>query len=171
MGKKIVVALGGNALGNSLPEQMLAVKKTAKALASLLEAGHQVILTHGNGPQVGMIHQAMSDFARAQGQSAIPLSVCVAMSQGYIGYDLQNALREELCIRGIPRPVSTVLTQVRVDPNDPAFAHPTKPIGPFMRREEAARLVQEKGYDVAEDAGRGYRRIVASPQPIEIVEI
>ncbi len=171
MGKKIVIALGGNALGKNLPEQMIAVKKTAKAIAELIEEGHQVIISHGNGPQVGMIQNAMAEFSRAHDQPLAPLSVCVAMSQGYIGYDLQNALREELLDRGIPRPVSTVLTQVRVDPEDPAFKNPTKPIGHFMSREEADKMVREKGYVVREDAGRGYRRVVASPRPVEIVEI
>ncbi|NLV57474.1 MAG: carbamate kinase [Clostridiales bacterium] len=171
MGKKIVIALGGNALGNNLPEQMVAVKKTAKTIADLVQQGHQVIISHGNGPQVGMIQNAMAEFSRTHGEPMAPLSVCVAMSQGYIGYDLQNALREELLERGIPKPVSTVLTQVRVDPQDPAFAKPTKPIGPFMTREEAEELAREKGYTVMEDAGRGYRRVVASPKPVEIIEI
>ncbi|MEA5013664.1 MAG: carbamate kinase [Candidatus Limiplasma sp.] len=171
MGKKIVIALGGNALGNNLPQQMVAVQKTAKTIADLVQQGHQVIISHGNGPQVGMIQNAMAEFSRAHGEPLAPLSVCVAMSQGYIGYDLQNALREELLSRGIPRPVSTVLTQVRVDPQDPAFANPTKPIGHFMTKEEAEELVREKGYTVVEDSGRGYRRVVASPKPVEIIEI
>lgn len=171
MGKRIVIALGGNALGKNLPEQMAAVKKTARAIADLIEQGHQVIISHGNGPQVGMIQSAMAEYGRAHGQPMAPLSVCVAMSQGYIGYDLQNALREELLDRGMPRPVSTVLTQVRVDESDPAFQHPSKPIGPFMSKEEAEALSAAKGYAVAEDAGRGYRRVVASPRPVEIVEI
>ena len=171
MGKKIVIALGGNALGKNLPEQMIAVQQTSKAIADLIEEGHEVILSHGNGPQVGMIQNAMGEYSRQTGEPLAPLSVCVAMSQGYIGYDLQNALREELLNRGIVRPVSTVLTQVRVDPNDPAFAHPTKPIGHFMTRDEANALVEAKGYTVVEDAGRGYRRVVASPKPVEIVEI
>ena len=173
MGKRIVIALGGNALGNNLPEQMIAVKKTARAIVDLIEEGHQVILSHGNGPQVGMIQKAMAELTRSEPDKYIPcpLSVCVAMSQGYIGYDLQNALREELLDRGISKGVATVLTQVEVDPADPAFAHPTKPIGAFMTREEAQRMVAERGYDVVEDAGRGWRRVVASPQPKAIVEI
>ena len=171
MGKKIVIALGGNALGNNLPEQMVAVKKTAKAIAELIEGGHQVVLSHGNGPQVGMIQEAMGEYCRLHDVPRVPLSVCVAMSQGYIGYDLQNALREELLSRGIYRPVSTVLTQVRVDPDDPAFQNPTKPIGHFMTREEADEMAAERGWVVREDAGRGYRRVVASPKPVEIVEI
>lgn len=168
---KVVVALGGNALGATLPEQMLAVQQTSRAIADLIEDGHQVILTHGNGPQVGMIQNAFGEYARAHGTGVTPLSVCVAMSQGYIGYDLQNALREELLNRGIAKPVSTVLTQVRVDPDDPAFQRPQKPIGPFMSREEAGELARTKGWTFIEDAGRGYRRVVASPKPVEIVEI
>ena len=173
MGKRIVIALGGNALGNNLPEQMIAVKQTAKAIADLIQEGHQVIIAHGNGPQVGMIQKAMAELTRSEPDKYIPcpLSVCVAMSQGYIGYDLQNGLREELLDRGIQKGVSTVLTQVEVDPADPAFQHPTKPIGAFMSKEEADRLVAERGYDVIEDAGRGYRRVVASPKPVSIVEI
>ena len=173
MGKRIVIALGGNALGNNLPEQMAAVKQTARAIADLIEDGHQVILSHGNGPQVGMIQKAMAELTRAEPEKYIPcpLSVCVAMSQGYIGYDLQNALREEMLDRGIQKGVATVLTQVEVDPNDPAFDNPTKPIGAFMTKEEAHKLVAERDYRVIEDAGRGYRRVVASPRPQSIVEI
>lgn len=172
MTKKIVVALGGNALGNNLPEQMAAVKCTAKAIVDLIEDGHQVAVCHGNGPQVGMIHLAMSALNQTAPQRYVmaPLSVCVAMSQGYIGYDLQNALREELLDRGIPKPVSTLITQVCVDPEDPAFQKPTKPIGRFMSQTEAQALI-DKGDSVMEDAGRGYRRVVASPRPIDIVEI
>ncbi len=173
MGKRIVIALGGNALGKNLPEQMIAVKKTAKTICDLIQAGHQVIIAHGNGPQVGMIQKAMAELTRVEPEKYIPcpLSVCVAMSQGYIGYDLQNALREEMLDRGISKGVATVLTQVEVDPADPAFAHPTKPIGAFMSKEEAERMVRERDYQVVEDAGRGWRRVVASPRPQAIVEI
>ncbi len=171
MGKKIVIALGGNALGNNLPEQMIAVQATAKPIADLIEQGHQVIIAHGNGPQVGMIQNAMSEYCRAHQEPVVSLSVCVAMSQGYIGYDLQNALREELRNRGIEKSVATVLTQVRVDAADPAFQKPTKPIGSFLSKEEADQLVKEKGYTMVEDSGRGYRRVVASPKPVEIIEI
>ena len=173
MGKRIVVALGGNALGNNLPEQMIAVKQTAKAIADLIEGGNEVIVAHGNGPQVGMIQKAMAELTRSEPEKYIPcpLSVCVAMSQGYIGYDLQNALREELLDRGIQKGVATVLTQVEVDPNDEAFHNPTKPIGAFMTKEEADKMVAERGYNVIEDAGRGYRRVVASPRPQSIIEI
>ena len=173
MGKRIVVALGGNALGNNLPEQMAAVKETAKAIADLIEGGNEVIVAHGNGPQVGMIQAAMTELTRSDPEKYIPcpLSVCVAMSQGYIGYDLQNALREELLDRGINKGVATVLTQVEVDPEDPAFKNPTKPIGSFMTKEEADKMVAERGYQVVEDAGRGYRRVVASPRPQAVVEL
>ena len=161
MGKRIVVALGGNALGKNLPEQMAAVKKTATAIVDLIEEGNQVIIAHGNGPQVGMIQEAMTQLTRSNPEKYIPcpLSVCVAMSQGYIGYDLQNALREEMLDRGLSKGVATVLTQVEVDPNDSAFAHPTKPIGAFMTEAEAKKLVDERGYDVVEDGA------VSSPRP------
>ena len=173
MGKRIVIALGGNALGKNLPEQMEAVKHTARAIVDLIEQGNEVVVAHGNGPQVGMIQEAMTQLTRSDPEKYIPcpLSVCVAMSQGYIGYDLQNALREEMLDRGIDVGAATVLTQVEVDPEDPAFANPTKPIGSFMTREEADRMIAERGYDVVEDAGRGYRRVVASPRPVGIVEL
>ena len=173
MGKRIVIALGGNALGNTLPEQMIAVRQTARAIVDLIEQGHEVVIAHGNGPQVGMIQNAMTELTRSNPEKYIPcpLSVCVAMSQGYIGYDLQNALREEMLSRGIQKGVATVLTQVEVDANDPAFSKPTKPIGAFMTKEEADILVKERDYSVVEDAGRGYRRVVASPRPQSIVEI
>ena len=173
MSERIVIALGGNALGSNLPEQMIAVKQTAKAIADLIEQGHQVVIAHGNGPQVGMIQNAMTELTRSNPEKYIPcpLSVCVAMSQGYIGYDLQNGLREELLDRGIQKGVATVLTQVEVDPDDPAFQNPTKPIGAFMTKEEADALVKERDYKVVEDSGRGYRRVVACPQPQSIVEI
>jgi carbamate kinase len=171
MNKRIVIALGGNALGDTLPEQMAAVKITSKAIADLVEEGHEVVISHGNGPQVGMIQQAMAELSRVNQKHPItPLSVCVAMSQAYIGYDLQNALREEFVDRGIDKPVSTVITQVSVDPDDKAFDNPTKPIGHFMTKEEADIAIAE-GKEVREDAGRGYRRVVASPRPKEIIEI
>ncbi|HJB54860.1 MAG TPA: carbamate kinase [Candidatus Olsenella avistercoris] len=173
MSKRIVIALGGNALGKNLPEQMEAVKHTARAIVDLIEQGNEVVVAHGNGPQVGMIQEAMTQLTRSNPEKYIPcpLSVCVAMSQGYIGYDLQNALREEMLDRGIEKGAATVLTQVEVDPDDPAFANPTKPIGAFMTREEADRMIAERGYDVVEDAGRGFRRVVASPKPAGIVEL
>lgn len=170
--KRIVIALGGNALGDTLPEQMIAVKSTAQALCDLIEEGHQVVVVHGNGPQVGMINNAMAALSREdEKQPNTPLSVCVAMSQAYIGYDLQNALREELRKRGFVRtPVVTVVTQVRVDANDPAFENPSKPIGHFMTKEQADHAAEAYGYIMKEDSGRGYRRVVASPKPVEIVE-
>ena len=172
MKKRIVIALGGNALGNTLPEQMVAVKSTSKAIIDLIEEGHEVIVSHGNGPQVGMINQAMIELSRAdEKQPNTPLSVCVAMSQAYIGYDLQNALREELLNRGIHLPVATMVTQVRVDADDPAFQNPSKPIGRFMTKEQADIAAAKYGHEMKEDAGRGYRRVVASPKPVEIVEI
>ena len=172
MSKRIVIALGGNALGKNLSEQMAAVKNTARAIADLIADGHQVVIAHGNGPQVGMIQNAFAAYHRQEPASDVmPLSMCVAMSQGYIGYDLQHALKEELLDRGIQTGVATVLTQVVVDRADPAFRNPTKPIGPFLTREEAETLVREKGYQVAEDAGRGWRRVVASPQPLAVVEL
>lgn len=174
MGKKrIVIALGGNALGKNLPEQYLAVQETSRAIADLIEAGNEVIISHGNGPQVGMINNAMAAYSKTEPShpAITPLSVCVAMSQAYIGYDLQNALKEELLNRGIKKNVATVITQVRVDENDPAFEHPTKPIGHFMTKEEADAAVASNGIQVMEDAGRGYRRVVASPKPAEIIEI
>lgn len=168
---KVVIALGGNALGNNLEEQMVAVRSTAKAIIDLIEDGNEVIVSHGNGPQVGMINLAMTELSKNDPKySLCPMSVCVAMSQGYIGYDLQNALREELLERGINKSVSTIITQVEVDKDDTAFTNPTKPIGGFMTKEEADLMVQ-KGENVIEDAGRGYRRVVASPKPKSIVEI
>lgn len=162
--RRIVIALGGNALGNTLAEQMEAVKTTAKAIVDLIEEDCEVVVVHGNGPQVGMIQKSMDTNA--------PLSVCVAMSQAYIGYDLQNALREELLKRGHKdMTAATMITQVRVDAEDPAFQNPTKPIGRFLTKEEADAQAQEFGYIMKEDAGRGYRRVVASPKPAEIVEI
>lgn len=173
MSKRIVVALGGNALGKNLPEQMQAVQVTSKAIVDLIEQGNEVVVVHGNGPQVGMIANAMTELTRSDPEKYIPcpLSVCGAMSQGYIGYDLQNALREEMERRGIDKGVATVLTQVEVDPADPAFENPTKPIGSFMSKEEAESLKESREYDFVEDSGRGYRRVVASPRPKRIVEL
>ncbi len=171
--KRIVIALGGNALGNTLPEQMQAVKITARAIVDLIQEGCEVVVAHGNGPQVGMINNAMAALTRENpNQPNTPLSVCVAMSQAYIGYDLQNALREELYNRGIfDMPVATMITQIRVDPEDPAFKSPSKPIGHFMTAEQAKMAEEKYGYVMKEDAGRGYRRVVASPKPVEIIEI
>ena len=171
--RRVVIALGGNALGKNLPEQMVASHRTAKAICDLIEEGCEVVIAHGTGPQVGMIQNAMNALVRTDPERyiTVPLSVCVAMSQGYIGYDLQNAMREEMLDRGIDLGVATVLTQIEVDPSDPAFQHPTKPIGPFLTKEEADKLIRERHYDVVEDSGRGYRRVVASPAPRSIIEI
>ena len=170
--KRIVIALGGNALGNTLPEQMAAVKVTSKAIVDLIEEGCEVVVTHGNGPQVGMINNAMIALTHEDAQQPnTPLSVCVAMSQAYIGYDLQNALREELFNRSITDiPVATMITQVRVNEDDPAFNNPSKPIGKFFNEEQAKMMEEKYGYIMKEDAGRGYRRVVASPKPAEIIE-
>ncbi len=173
---RVVVALGGNALGDTLPEQMAAVKITSKAIVDLIEEGYQVILSHGNGPQVGMINNAMAALSRENpAHPNTPLSVCVAMSQAYIGYDLQNALREELFLRsGEKEPredVATMITQIEVDPGDPAFLNPEKPIGHFMNREQAEYATREYGHLMKEFPGQGYRRVVASPRPQRIVEI
>lgn len=172
MKRKIVVALGGNALGKSLTEQFEAVKDTAKALADLIEDGNEVIITHGNGPQVGKIDSAMNALLLEDPtEEKTTLSMCVAMSQAYIGYDIQNALRKELTRRGLYKPVVTIITQVEVSNDDPAMKRPTKPIGKFMTREQAERFREQYGYAVAEDAGRGWRRVVASPMPQYIIEI
>lgn len=168
--KRIVIALGHEALGTTLPEQKKATKLTAKAIGDYIKDDCQVVLSHSNGPQVGMIHTAMAEFARIYPEyTATPMSVCSAMSQGYIGYDLQNAIRTELLNRGIYKPVSTVLTQVTVDPYDEAFYHPTKIIGRVMTEEEAE--AEEKKGNHTVKQGEGYRRIVAAPKPMDIVEI
>jgi carbamate kinase len=169
--KKIVIALGGNALGNTLDEQMAACLETAKAIADLVEAGNQVVIAHGNGPQVGMINLAFEAASKTEAKSPIiPMSVCVAMSQGYIGSDLQNTLRSELISRGIYKSVATLITHTVVDAEDPAFKNPNKPIGSFYSQAEAEEMTKN-GFAMMEDAGRGWRRVVASPKPIDIVEI
>ena len=168
--KRIVIALGHEALGSTLPEQQKAATRTAKAVADFIREDYQVVITHSNGPQVGMIHTAMNEFCRLYPEyTATPTSVCSAMSQGYIGYDLQNAIRTELLNRGIYKTVSTVLTQVIVDPYDEAFYHPTKVIGRVMTKEEAEEE-EKKGNHVVEVAD-GFRRVVAAPKPMDIVEI
>ena len=173
MGNRIVIALGGNALGNNYQEQRGAVRNTAKAIVDLAAEGHEVIVAHGNGPQVGMIQKAMTALHKQEPDkyTLCPLSICCAMSQGYIGHDLQTAIRDEFTRRGFTKEVSTVLTHVLVDKNDPAFQNPTKPIGAYVSREEADRLTAERGFTYAEDAGRGLRRVVPSPQPVGIVEL
>ena len=168
--KKIVIALGHEALGTTLPEQKEATKRTAKAVADFIRDDYQVVITHSNGPQVGMIHTAMNEFCRLYPEyTATPMSVCSAMSQGYIGYDLQNAIRAELLNKGIYKTVSTVLTQVVVDPYDEAFYKPGKVIGRVMTEEEAE-AEEKKGNHVTAVEG-GFRRIVAAPNPVSIVEI
>jgi carbamate kinase len=168
--KRIVLALGGNALGENLDEQKVAVKTAAKAIADLIEGGLELVITHGNGPQVGMINLAMETAAKADDSFFhIPMSTCVAMSQGYIGQDIQNALREELTARGVDKQVTTVVTQTLVDADDLAFTDPTKPIGAFYSKEEADELIS-RGEKLKEDAGRGWRRVVASPLPVGIIE-
>ena len=168
--KKIVVALGHKALGTTLPEQKAAVKRSAKVIADLVAAGADVVITHSNAPQVGMIHMAMNEFGKMHTDySAAPMSVCSAMSEGYIGYDLQNAIRAELLRRGIFKTTSTILTQVEVDPYDDAFNNPVKLIGRTLTKEEAD-AEEEKGNYVTKTED-GYRRIVAAPKPQDIVEI
>ena len=170
--KRIVVALGRNAFGESLPELQQNVKKAAVAIADFVEAKYQVVITHSNGPQVGMIQTAMTEFARLEpdDRTVAPMSVCGAMSEGYIGYDLQNAIREELINRGIYKTVSTIITQVRVDPFDIAFSEPSKVIGRYMSKEEADAEEEKGNYVVEEEPGK-FRRIIASPMPIDIYEI
>ncbi len=165
--RKIVIALGGNALGKTPKEQIVSVKKTAKSIVDLIELGNTVIITHGNGPQVGMINLAFSKDENID----MPFAECGAMSQGYIGYHLQNAMREELNNRAIQKEVATIISQVVVDKNDAAFNNPTKPIGSFYTKVEAEQIANENAYIMKEDAGRGYRRVVPSPKPIDIAEI
>jgi carbamate kinase len=170
MKKRIVIALGGNALGDNLKEQMDAARVTSAAIADLVEEGHEIVVVHGNGPQVGMIETAFETAAKADRHfPVLPMSVCVALSQGYIGYDLQNTIRMELDRRKMKNQVATIITQVEVDPADKAFENPTKPIGGFMSKEEAE-VLKEKGVPVMEDAGRGWRQVVASPKPVNINE-
>lgn len=172
MAERIVVALGGNALGKTPEEQLALVKNTARPIVDLVEKGYEVIIGHGNGPQVGMINLAMEFSAnKGGGTPFMPFPECGAMTQGYIGYHLQQAIREELKARGIDRECVTVVTQVVVDENDPGFRHPTKPVGSFYTKEEAETIAAEKGFTFAEDAGRGWRRVVPSPIPKRIVEL
>lgn len=168
--KKVVVALGHDALGTTIVEQMDAVKKTASALADLVEADYQLTITHSNGPQVSMIHKAMTELRRIYiDYTPAPMCVCSAMSQGYVGYDIQNSLKSELLSRGISKPVSTILTQVTVDPYDEAFYDPKKEIGRYMSKDDADVEINKGNYVVRSQ--EGYRRVVAAPNPIDIVEI
>lgn len=169
MKKKIVIALGGNALGNTPEEQLRLVQKTAKYIVDLADT-YDIVVTHGNGPQVGMINMAMEVSHEEVNTPSVPFAECGAMSQGYIGYHLQQSIQEELVRRNMRRNCITVLTQVVVDKKDSAFTNPTKPIGSFYTKEEADKLYIERGYIFKEDAGRGYRRVVPSPEPKKIVE-
>lgn len=168
---RVVIALGGNALGNTAKEQLERVQLSAETIADLVEAGEQVVVVHGNGPQVGMIHAGLV-CAAEQGvcREEMPFPECGAMSQGYIGYHLQNGVGNALGRRGLSNPVVSVVTQVVVDKEDAAFQTPTKPIGGFFSKEQAQQLAREKGYTMVEDAGRGYRRVVPSPAPQDILE-
>ncbi|HHD2752415.1 TPA: carbamate kinase [Clostridium perfringens] len=173
---KIVLALGGNALqkdskDKSAEGQLQACRQTAVSVADLIEDGHEVSIVHGNGPQVGQILASIELAHQVDnGNPLFPFDVVDAFSEGYIGYHLQNTIREELLKRGIKKSVDTITTQVIVDKNDPGFKNPTKPIGSFYSKEEAEKLEKDKGYTMKEDAGRGYRRVVASPKPVDIVE-
>ena len=172
MAERIVVALGGNALGNTPEEQLELVRHTAKTIVDLSEAGYEVIVGHGNGPQVGMINLAM-EFSSTKGGNTpyMPFPECGAMSQGYIGYHLQQAIQRELKARNIQKECASVITQVVVDADDPGFKNPTKPVGSFYSKEEADKIAKEKGFIFVEDSGRGYRRVVPSPIPKRIVEL
>ena len=170
--ERIVVALGGNALGNNPQEQLALVKETAKSIVALAENGYEIVIGHGNGPQVGMINLAMDYAANGgAGTPAMPFAECGAMSQGYIGYHLQQAIGDELKRRNVKREVVCLITQVLVSENDPAFTNPSKPIGMFYTKEQADKIKAEKpDQTFVEDAGRGYRRVVPSPQPVAIIE-
>lgn len=168
---KIVVALGGNALGTTPKEQLEKLESVARIIVKLIKDGNQVVLTHGNGPQVGQISLAMEYSAVGEVKTPfMPFAECGSMSQGYIGYQLQQALQDELERGKIKKDCATVITQVLVDPNDKAFLNPTKPIGGFYSEEESLKIAKEKGYTFVNDAGRGYRRVVPSPTPIDIIE-
>ena len=172
MSKRIVIALGGNALGNTPDQQLKLVRGTAKVIVDMAKEGYEIIVGHGNGPQVGMINLAMDYAANGSaGTPYMPFAECGAMSQGYIGYHLQQAIREEMKKQGLERDVVALVTQVLVDSNDDAFNHPTKPVGMFYTKEQAEKIEKEKGFIFTEDAGRGYRRVVPSPLPVEIIEL
>ncbi|PTE67434.1 carbamate kinase [Staphylococcus devriesei] len=168
---KIVVALGGNALGQSPEEQLELLKGTAKSLVSLINKGYEVVISHGNGPQVGSINLGLNYAAENKQGPPFPFPECGAMSQAYIGYQMQESLLNELHSMNIDKQVVTLVTQVEVDKDDQAFNNPTKPIGLFYTKEQADKTIQEKGYQFVEDSGRGYRRVVPSPQPMNIVEL
>lgn len=172
MSKRLVIALGGNALGNNPKEQLELVKNTASTIVDLVEEGYDVVIGHGNGPQVGMVNLAFEYAHNNDGKTpAMPFPECGAMTQGYIGYHLQQAVQRELALRNINKPCAAIVTQVVVDENDAAFQNPTKPVGMFYSKEDAERIAAETGYTFVEDAGRGYRRVVPSPIPSKIVEL
>lgn len=168
---KIVIAFGGNALGNNPKEQQALIKKAVKNVVPLVKEGHQIIIGHGNGPQVGVINLAFEDSYANEDIPYMPFPECTAMSQGYIGYHLQKGLRDVLEEEGLEKKIVTIVTQVVVDKLDPSFKNPTKPVGPFYSKRMAEKLMAESGEKYIEDAGRGYRKVVASPKPLEIVEI
>ncbi len=168
---KLVIAFGGNALGNNPKEQQALIKKAVKNIVPLVADGHEIIISHGNGPQVGIINLAFEDSYENPDIPYMPLPECTAMSQGYIGYHIQKGLRDVLEENGITKKIATLVTQVVVDKNDPSFKHPSKPVGPFYSKKIAEKLMQESGEIYIEDAGRGYRKVVASPKPIEIIEV
>ena len=171
MSKRIVIALGGNALGSTPAQQLQLVTETARSIVDLIAAGNEVVVAHGNGPQVGMINLGLSTAAEVNAiKSDMPFPECGAMSEGYIGYHLQQAIGNELASRGMDKPVATIVTQTVVSKDDPAFQNPTKPVGAFYDKETADRIAAEKGYTMVEDAGRGYRQVVPSPKPVDIVE-
>ena len=171
MSKRIVIALGGNALGSTAAQQLQLVTETARSIADLIAAGNEVVVAHGNGPQVGMINLGLSTAAESGAIKAdMPFPECGAMSEGYIGYHLQQAIGNELASRGMDKPVATIVTQTVVSKDDPAFQNPTKPVGAFYDKETADRIAAEKGYTMVEDAGRGYRQVVPSPKPIDVIE-
>jgi len=164
---RIVVSLGGNALGKNAEEQKNLLKNVSNPIVELIKSGHEVIIAHGNGPQVGMINLA---FGESVSTPLMPFPECGAMSQGYIGYHMQNAIANELTRQNIDKSIASIVTQVIVDENDPAFQNPTKPIGSFYTKEESEVMAKENGYIMVEDAGRGYRRVVPSPMPIDVKE-
>ena len=168
---RIVIAFGGNALGNNPKEQQNLIKKAVKNIVPLVKAGHEIILGHGNGPQVGVINLAFEDSNENKDIPYMPFPECTAMSQGYIGYHLQKGLRDVLEDEGLSKRIVTVVTQVVVDKNDKSFNNPTKPVGPFYTKEMAEQMMAATGEKYVEDAGRGYRKVVASPKPLDIVEI
>jgi carbamate kinase len=168
---RIVIAFGGNALGNNPKEQQALIKKAVKNVVPLIREGHEIIIGHGNGPQVGIINLAFEDSYQNEDIPYMPFPECTAMSQGYIGYHLQKGLRDVLEEEGLEKKIVTIITQVVVDRNDQSFKNPSKPVGPFYSKKMAERLMEESGEKYIEDAGRGYRKVVASPKPVEIIEI